>query len=301
MSQTLVVIIGPTGIGKTDVAVNLARQFKSEIISADSRQVYREMKIGTAIPSENQRKTIKHHLIQTRSIHDYYNASMFEIEVLDLLKELFVKNDILMLVGGSGLYIDAVCKGIDDIPTVDPEVRKNLVEKYKNAGIESLRMELKILDPVYYSESDLKNYKRILKALEISIMTGQPYSSFLKNQAKKRDFQIVKIGLTRERNELYEIINQRVDTMVDSGLVEEARKLFKYKGANALNTVGYKELFDYFDEEQTLEKAIDLIKRNSRRYAKRQLSWFSRDKEIRWFHPDERGEIIRFISEQVKV
>jgi len=298
MSQTLVVIIGPTGIGKTDVAVNLARQFKSEIISADSRQIYREMEIGTAIPSANHRKTIKHHLIQTRSIHDYYNASMFEIEVLDLLKELFAKNDILMLVGGSGLYIDAVCKGIDDIPTVDPEVRKDLVKKYNNEGIESLRMELKILDPVYYSKADLKNYKRILKALEISIMTGQPYSSFLKKQAKKRDFQIAKIGLTRERNELYEIINQRVDTMVDSGLVEEARKLFKYKGINALNTVGYKELFDHFDKEHTLEEAIDLIKRNSRRYAKRQLSWFSRDKEIKWFHPDATEDIIHLIEKK---
>lgn len=276
----------------------LARSFKTEIISADSRQIYREMKIGTAVPSEDQQRDVIHHLIQTRSIHDYYNASMFEMEVLALLKKLFLKKDILLLVGGSGLYIDAVCKGIDDIPTVDPEVRKNLKDKYNNEGIESLRMQLKILDPEFYRSADLKNYKRILKALEISIMTGQPYSSFLTKQAKVRNFQIVKIGLNRERSDLYEIIDRRVDMMVKSGLVEETRTLFKYKGINALNTVGYNELFDHFEGKHTLEEAINLIKRNSRRYAKRQLSWFSRDEEINWFHPDEAEEIIHLIEKR---
>lgn len=299
MKKTLVVILGPTGIGKTGMGIMLANHFKTEIISADSRQIYSEMEIGTAVPSADQRKKAKHHFIQTRSIHDYYNASMFEMEVLDLLQKLFLKKDILLLVGGSGLYVDAVCKGIDDIPTIDPEVRKNLVDQYNNEGIESLRRQLKFLDPEYYSKVDLKNHKRILKALEISIMTGQPYSSFLTRQPKVRNFQILKIGLNRERRELYEIIDQRVDSMVRSGLVEEAKNLFAYCKINALNSVGYKELFEHFEGKHTLEEAIRLIKRNSRRYAKRQLSWFSRDKEITWFHPTETGKIINFISNKI--
>jgi len=298
MKKTLVVILGPTGIGKTGMGIMLANHFKTEIISADSRQIYREMEIGTAVPSADQRKKAKHHFIQTRSIHDYYNASMFEMEVLDLLEKLFLKKDILLLVGGSGLYVDAVCKGIDDIPTIDPEVRKNLVDQYNKEGIESLRRQLKYLDPEYYSNVDLKNHKRILKALEISLMTGQPYSSFLTKQPKVRNFQILKIGLNRERRELYEIIDQRVDSMVRSGLAEEAKTLFAYCKINALNTVGYKELFEHFEGKHTLEEAIRLIKRNSRRYAKRQLSWFSRDKEIAWFHPDDREEIIHFIEKK---
>jgi len=296
MKKTLVVILGPTGIGKTGIGIMLANHFKTEIISADSRQIYREMEIGTAVPSADQRKKAKHHFIQTRSIHDYYNASMFEMEVLDLLEKLFLKKDILLLVGGSGLYVDAVCKGIDDIPTIDPEVRKNLVDQYNKEGIESLRRQLKYLDPEYYSKVDLKNHKRILKALEISIMTGHPYSSFLTRQPKVRNFQILKIGLNRERRELYEIIDQRVDSMVRSGLVEEAKNLFAYCKINALNSVGYKELFEHFEGKHTLEEAIRLIKRNSRRYAKRQLSWFSRDKEITWFHPNDKDEIIRLIE-----
>ncbi len=296
MKKTLVVILGPTGIGKTGMGIMLANHFKTEIISADSRQIYREMEIGTAVPSADQRKKAKHHFIQTRSIHDYYNASMFEMEVLDLLEKLFLKKDILLLVGGSGLYVDAVCKGIDDIPTIDPEVRKNLVDQYNKEGIESLRRQLKYLDPEYYSKVDLKNHKRILKGLEISIMTGQPYSSFLTRQPKVRNFQILKIGLNRERRELYEIIDQRVDSMVRSGLVKEAKNLFAYCKINALNSVGYKELFEHFEGKHKLEEAIRLIKRNSRRYAKRQLSWFSRDKEINWFHPDDKDEIIRLIE-----
>ncbi len=298
MKKTLVVILGPTGIGKTGMGIMLANHFKTEIISADSRQIYREMEIGTAVPSADQRKKAKHHFIQTRSIHDYYNASMFEMEVLDLLEKLFLKKDILLLVGGSGLYVDAVCKGIDDIPTIDPEVRKNLVDQYNNEGIESLRRQLKFLDPEYYSKVDLKNHKRILKALEISIMTGQPYSSFLTRQPKVRNFQILKIGLNRERRELYEIIDQRVDSMVRSGLVEEAKNLFAYCKINTLNSVGYKELFEHFEGKHTLEEAIRLIKRNSRRYAKRQLSWFSRDKEITWFHPNDTEEIIHLIEKK---
>jgi len=300
MKNTLVVIVGPTGIGKTGIGIMLANHLKTEIISADSRQIYREMEIGTAVPSIAQQKKARHHFIQTRSIHDYYNASMFEMEVLDLLEKLFLKKDILLLVGGSGLYVDAVCKGIDDIPTIDPEVRKNLVHLYKKEGIESLRRQLNILDPVYYRRVDLKNHKRILKALETSIMTGKSYSSFLTRQAKVRNFQILKIGLNRERKGLYESIDQRVDAMVRTGLVEEAKNLFAYREINALNSVGYKELFEHFEGRHTLDEAIRLIKRNSRRYAKRQLSWFSRDKEIMWFHPDDEEEIIRFISKALK-
>lgn len=300
MKNILVVIVGPTGIGKTGMAILLAEHFQTEIISADSRQIYREMEIGTAVPSKEEQEKVKHHFLQTRSIHDYYNASMFEMEVLDLLEKLFPGKNILILVGGSGLYIEAVCSGIDDIPTIDPEVRKSLADHYKKEGIESLRRQLKILDPAYYEEVDLKNHKRILKAIEISLMTGKPYSSYLTRQTKKRNFQIVKIGLNRDRNELYEIIDRRVDDMILSGLVEEAKKLFLYREANPLNTVGYKELFEHFEGRHTLEEAIRMIKRNSRRYAKRQISWFSRDEEVTWFHPDDSGGIIRFISEALK-
>lgn len=300
MKKILVVIVGPTGIGKTGTAIVLADHFQTDIISADSRQIYREMEMGTAVPSKEEQEKVKHHFLQTRSIHDYYNASMFEMEVLDLLENLFRKKDIVLLVGGSGLYVDAVCKGIDDIPSIDPEVRKSLSDQYTTEGIESLRRQLKILDPVYYEKVDLKNHKRILKALEISLMTGRPYSSFLTRETKERNFQILKIGLNRDRKELYEIIDQRVDDMIRSGLVEEAKKLLPYREINPLNTVGYKELFKHFEGKYTLEEAISLIKRNSRRYAKRQISWFSRDKEIRWFHPDDREEIMQFISKAIK-
>jgi tRNA dimethylallyltransferase len=299
MKKILVVISGPTGIGKTGMGIELATFFNTEVISADSRQIYREMRIGTAVPSKNQLQKVKHHCIHTQSIHDYYNASMFEMEVLTILKKLYQKIDIALLVGGSGMYIDAVCKGIDDIPTVDPEVRNDLIEKHKLGGIEGLRILLKKLDPEYYQSADLKNYKRILKALEISIMTGKPYSSFLKHQAKPRSFQTVKIGLNRNREELYEIINKRVDQMIESGLVEEAKTLLPFRGINALNTVGYKELFDYFDGDISLDDAITLIKRNSRRYAKKQLSWLNRDKEITWFHPDNRDGMIKLIKEGI--
>jgi tRNA dimethylallyltransferase len=218
------------------------------------------------------------------------------MSVVEILSGLFKQNGIIFMVGGSGLYIDAVCKGIDDIPTVDPEIRNNLINKYKTEGVESLRMQLKKVDPEYYKIADLKNYKRILKALEISLMTGKPYSSFLRHRSKQRDFKIIKIGLTRNRDELYAIINKRVDRMIEEGLVEEAKSLFPFKGKNALNTVGYKELFDHFEGKFSLEESIELIKRNSRRYAKKQLSWFNRDKEITWFHPDDRDEMIKLIK-----
>ncbi|MDF1547752.1 MAG: tRNA (adenosine(37)-N6)-dimethylallyltransferase MiaA [Bacteroidales bacterium] len=298
--KTLIAIIGPTGIGKTDLGVYLAQKLETEIISSDSRQFYRELKIGTAVPSEKELAAAKHHFIGNLSIHDYYNASTFEFEVIDLLNELFhTKNQVLM-VGGSGMYIDAVCKGIDDLPEIDPEIRTQLEQKYQNEGIESLRFELKKLDPEYYNVVDLRNPKRILKGLEICLMTGRTYTSFRTSIKKERDFKILKIGLTQVREKLYHIIDKRVDKMVESGLIDEAREFYASRHLNSLNTVGYKELFAYFDGEYNLEKAIELIKRNSRRYAKRQLSWFNRDKEIIWFEPSQKEEIEKFIVENLK-
>lgn len=296
MMNSLIVILGPTGIGKTDLSIEIAKEFNTEIISSDSRQVYKELKIGTAVPNDEQLTKVKHHFIGNKSIYDYYNASMFEFEVLDLLEILFQNHNQVVMTGGSGMYINAVCDGIDDLPTIDKKLRDDLVQKHKEEGIESLRLQLKMLDPETYSKIDLKNPKRILKALEVTIQTGKPYSTFLSETRKKRNFNIIKIGLQRERNELYQRINLRVDQMIDEGLIDEAKRLYKDRNLNSLNTVGYKELFAHFDGEITEEKAIELIKRNSRHYAKRQISWFSRDKEIEWFHPDKKDEIIRFIN-----
>ncbi len=293
--KTLIAIIGPTGVGKTDLSIDIAQRLNTEIISCDSRQVYKELKIGTAVPTKSQLQKVKHHFIGTKSIYDYYNASMFEVEVLELLDTLFQSFDNVIMTGGSGLYINAVCNGIDDLPTIDHELRTELLERLKNEGVESLRMQLKMLDPDYYRQADTKNPKRILKALEVTLQTGKPYSSFLTNPKKDRNFRILKIGLQRDRDELYERINLRVDQMIKEGLVEEARSFYKEKHLNSLNTVGYRELFDYFDGSISLEKAIELIKRNSRHYAKRQISWFGRDNEIQWFHPDESEKIIEFI------
>ena len=295
-NKYLIVILGPTGVGKTKVAVEVAKKLNTEIISCDSRQIYKELKIGTAVPSEKELAEIKHHFIQTKSIHDYYNASMFEFEVLELLDKLFIKCDHVLMAGGSGLYINTVCDGIDDLPAVDPDLRKELIEKYDNEGIEGLRKQLKLLDPEYYAIVDLKNHKRILKAIEVSLATGKPYSSFLKHRKKERPFSILKIGLSIEREELYSRINKRVDKMVEEGLLDEAKKYHKDKHLNSLNTVGYKELFDYLDNNTTLDKAIELIKRNSRNYARKQLTWFRKDKDIKWFNPEDIGQIIVFIS-----
>jgi len=293
--KNLIVIIGPTGIGKTDLSIEIAQKLNTEIISCDSRQIYKELKVGTAVPSDVQLNKVKHHFIGNKSIHDYYNASMFEVEVLELLEKLFLKFDNVIMTGGSGLYIDAVCNGIDDLPTIEQELRTDLMQRLNTEGIESLRMQLKMLDPDYYKQADIRNPKRILKALEVTLQTGKPYSTFLTKSKRTRDFKITKIGLQRERDELYERINLRVDQMINDGLIEEAKMFYKDKHLNSLNTVGYKELFDCFDGSISLEKAIELIKRNSRHYAKRQISWFGRDKEINWFHPDNTNEIIEFI------
>lgn len=299
MQQTLIVILGPTGIGKTDLSIDIARELGTEIISSDSRQIYKELKLGTAVPSDDQLQKVKHHFIGHKSIYDYYNASMFEFEVLDLLDELYKKYNQVIMTGGSGMYIHAVCDGIDELPTIDNQLRDDLIQKYNKEGIESLRIQLKMLDPESYQNIDLKNPKRILKALEVTIQTGKPYSSFLTRPKKERPFHILKIGLQRERDELYHRINVRVDQMVQDGLVEEAQYFFKDRHLNSLNTVGYKELFEHFEGKISLTKAIELIKRNSRHYAKRQMSWFNRDQEIHWFHPEKKMDMMDFIKSKI--
>jgi tRNA dimethylallyltransferase len=299
MNNVLIVLLGPTGIGKTDVSIEIASHFNAEIISADSRQFYLEMKIGTAVPSESQLERIKHHFIRFISVKDYYSASLFERDVTGLLRSVFAKNNIAIMTGGSGMYIDAVCSGIDDIPDIDPEIREKYNEKFRKEGTESLRTALKVLDPEYYSKVDLRNYKRIIRALEICETTGRPYSSYLTRKKTERDFDIVKIGLERERNELYDKINNRVDDMISQGLEEEARQLLVFRSLNALNCVGYREFFQYFDGKISRGKAIELIKRNSRRYSKRQMTWWARDKEIRWFRPEAVKDMISYIDKRI--
>ncbi len=297
INKYLVIVSGPTGVGKTGLCVELAERYDSQIISADSRQMYREMNTGTAAPSPDQLARVKHWFTGNLSIHDYYNASMFESEVMSLLGELFKNHRLIFMAGGSGLYIDAVCHGIDDLPAVNPELREDLAASFRNNGIEWLRSKLKKLDPDYYGRVDLRNPNRMLKAVEISLMTGKPYSSFLTGRKKKRDFEIIKTGLRLEREELYGIINRRVDSMIEQGLLEEAQQLYPYRNLNALKTVGYRELFDNFDGKISLETAIEQVKRNTRRYARRQLTWLSKYDDIYWFHPGDADGIIKLIKD----
>ncbi len=289
--KKLVVIAGPTAVGKTNVSIELANILNTEIVSCDSRQMYKEMSIGTAVPSPGQLKKVKHHFIQNISIHDSYSAYKYEVDCINLLQKLFEKHPIVIMTGGSGLYIDAVINGIDDIPSIEAEVRKELENRLKTEGLESLRIELKRTDPKYYNNTDLKNPKRILKALEVFQMTGKPYSSFLTKNKKTRNFDIEIIGINRNRTELHQRINKRVDEMVQTGLINEAKQLYPLKKLNSLNTVGYKELFNHFDGETSLETAIELIKRNTRRYARRQITWFKRYNKIKWYEPDETEQI----------
>jgi tRNA dimethylallyltransferase len=299
MKNNLIVLLGPTGVGKTDVSIEIADRFNCEIISADSRQFFREMKIGTAVPSDQQLKSVKHHFVRFLSVEDYYSSSLFERDVLELLPRLFTGNDVVLMSGGSGMYIDAVCHGIDDIPDVDPQIREKYNTKFLEEGIDGLRACLKLLDPVHYAKVDLKNPKRIMRALEICETTGRPYSSFLNRQIKERDFRIIKIGLERTREYLYNRINRRVDKMIDNGLEDEAKLLFKFRKYNALNSVGYREFFDFFDGVIAKEKAIELIKRNSRRFAKRQITWWGKDMDIKWFNPEKIQDIIQFIENKI--
>lgn len=297
---TLLVIIGPTGIGKTDLSLDLAEKYHTCIISADSRQLYADLKIGTASPTSEQLARVTHYFVGTLKLTDYYSAAQYEAEAIKKLEELFQKHSIVVLTGGSMMYVDAVCKGIDDIPTVDKETRQYLMERYEKEGLEPLCAELKLRDPEYYSIADIRNPKRVIHALEICYMTGKTYTSFRTRTKKERPFHIIKIGLQRDREELYKRINQRVDLMIEEGLLEEARKVYPYRNLNSLNTVGYKELFNYFDGEWDLPYAIEKIKQNSRIYSRKQVTWFKRDADITWFHPDQKKEILQFINEELK-
>lgn len=274
--KTLKVIVGPTASGKTDYSIELANQYNSPIISCDSRQIYKELKIGTAPPSEEQLAQIKHYFIFSHSIFDFYTAGKYELEALELINNLFLTHDTLIVVGGSGLYVDALCYGIDDFPDSDMILRDNLMQRLAAEGIESLRNELRLLDPESYETIDKKNPQRIVRALEVCLQTGKKFSSFKSSSSKQRNFTIERTIIERPREELYDRINLRVDKMIESGLIDEAKELHKFKDLPALKTVGYKELFDYFDGKTSLEEAIDLIKRNTRRYAKRQITWFKR-------------------------
>lgn len=297
--KTLVVIAGPTGVGKTKTGIRVAQHFNTEIISADSRQIFIETKIGTAVPSNEELSLVKHHLIQTRHISEYYNAWMFEQDALAIADEIFKTHDIALLVGGSGLYIDAVCNGIDEIPDIEPELRAKVNEQYLNEGIESLRQTLKFLDPDYYEIVDIQNPVRLKRAIEICIQTGKTYTQLRKEQAHQRPFSIIKIALNLPREELYDRINRRVDEMVANGLEKEVRSLIPQKDCMALKTVGYREFFDYFDNLTSREDAIEKIKQNTRKYAKKQISWLKRDASVQWFPPFDEEKIIGYIEEKL--
>ena len=298
--KTLVVLLGPTGVGKTELSINLANHFSSPIISSDSRQFYKGLEVGTAAPTLEEQKKVKHYFVGNLELADYYSASQFEEDVLKLLADLYQSLDVVFMSGGSMMYIDAVCKGIDEIPTIDEKLRKEVFDLYEKEGLDPIRQQLKILDPVFYNQVDLKNYKRVIHALEICLMTGKPYSTLRTNKAKERPFRIIKIGLKRDREELYDRINQRVDKMMEDGLLEEAKSVYPLRHLNSLNTVGYKELFNYFDGTWTFDFAVEKIKQNSRIYSRKQMTWFKRDKEIEWFNPDEVLPILNFIESKIK-
>ena len=294
-SKTLIVITGPTAVGKTQLCLDIARHFDIPIINADSRQIYKELSIGTAKPSAEDQLAVKHYFVSALSLQDYYSASLFESQVTDLLGTLFKTSDYALMAGGSMMYIDAVCDGIDDIPTIDDETRATMKQRLKDEGLQKLCEELQRLDPEYYEIVDRQNPKRVVHALEICTMTGRTYTSFRKREKKARPFRIVKIGLNREREELYNRINARVDKMMQHGLLQEAENLYPQRDLNALNTVGYKEIFEYLNGRWSLDEAVERIKGNTRRYARKQLTWYKKDPQIRWFHPDQKKEIIDYI------
>ena len=298
MNKTLIVITGPTAVGKTELCLDIAKYFGIPIINADSRQIYRELKIGTAAPPEDQLRQVRHYFVGTLALTDYYSASMYEEQVMQLLNELFQTSDYALLTGGSMMYIDAVCNGIDDIPTVDDETRNTLKQRLANEGLEALCEQLRELDPEHYELVDKKNPRRVVHALEICLMTGRTYTSFRTNARKQRPFRIVKIGLTRDREVIYDRINRRVDKMMADGLLNEARNLYHLRHLNALNTVGYKEMFTHLDDTWTLDEAVERLKGNTRRYARKQLTWFKRDPEMTWFSPDEKQLILNHITKQ---
>ena len=283
MSKTVIAIVGPTAIGKTSKAITLARYFNTEIVSADSRQFYKQMRVGTAVPTEEELKAAKHHFIQHINITDPYTVGDFEKDAMECITSLFKSHEVVVIVGGSGLYMDAVLYGLDTFPEVPTEVREQLNARLQMQGIEALQMELKQLDPEYYTKVDLENPHRVIRAIEVSLTAGKPYSTFLGKEKRKRPFNYVLLGLEAERSIIYERINQRVDAMIQQGLLDEVKALVDHKNVNALNTVGYKELFPYFEGRMSLEEAIETIKRNTRRFAKRQLTWYRKNQEVTWF------------------
>ncbi len=285
--MTLYVLLGPTAVGKTELALQMAEKLGSPILNCDSRQIYRGMEIGTAAPTKEQMQRVRHYFVGTHDIGSYYSAAQYEQDVLSLVKELSEEHQSLLLSGGSMMYLDAVCNGIDDIPSVDAEVRETLRNRLLGGEIDKMRSELRLLDPDYYQTADTRNPKRVVHALEVCYTSGRPYSSFLTKERKPRPFSVVKIGLRRERQELFDRINKRVDGMMKAGMLDEARRLYPFRKENALNTVGYKELFRYLDGEWKLPFAIEKIKKNTRDYAKKQMTWFAHDNTIQWFHPDE--------------
>lgn len=293
--KSLIVLLGPTGVGKTELSLRIAEQFNSPIISADSRQVYKDLPIGTAAPTSHQQERVPHHLVGILNLTDYYSASNFEQDSLLLLDKLFKTHDYVVMTGGSMMYIDAVCKGIDEIPTISEEIRQAIYKQFEVEGLTPILEELKEKDPEHYEVVDRKNYKRVIHAVEVCRMTGKTYTSYRTNKEKERPFRIIKIGLTREREELCNRINIRVDQMMREGLLEEAEKVFPFRHLNSLNTVGYKELFNYLAGEWTLNFAVEKIKRNSRVYARKQMTWFKRDQDTVWFHPDDEEKILNFI------
>ena len=296
--KTLLVITGPTAVGKTKLTIELAQHFRIPIINADSRQLFREMQIGTAAPTQDELRMARHEFVGTLGLEDYYSASMFEQDVLTFLEGHYKSADMALMSGGSMMYIDAVCNGIDDIPTIRDDIRQLMKQRLHDEGLEALCEELRRLDPEHYEVVDRKNTRRVVHALEICHQTGLTYTSFRTRQKKERPFHIVKIGLNRPREELYERINLRVDRMMEQGLLEEARQLYPMRHLNALNTVGYKELFAYMDGVWPLDEAVERIKGNTRRYARKQLTWFKRDEDVTWFHPDDIEKILNFISSQ---
>lgn len=297
--KTLLVIVGPTGVGKTELSLRAAEYFSTSILNADSRQLYRDIPIGTAAPTAEDLSRVPHHFVGTLNLDDYYSAARYESEAMSLLERLFAGRDIVVLSGGSMLYVDAVCQGIDDIPTISDSVRQRMRERYENEGLETLAAELERLDPAYFAQCDIRNPKRVIHALEICYMTGRTYTSFRVRKVKDRPFRIIKIGLCRERGELFDRIGRRTDQMLSAGLLDEARRVLPHRDCNSLNTVGYKELFKYLDGEWTLDFALEKIKRNTRVYAKKQMTWFKKDPEIAWFHPDKWDEVRFFIQNRM--
>ena len=294
--KTLIVLLGPTAVGKTDLALTLAEHIGSPIINADSRQLYRGLSIGTAAPTPEQMQRVRHYFVGTLDPHEYYSAAHYEKEVIGLCEQLFNSHEHLLLTGGSMLYIDAVCNGIDDIPTVDDETRTLLRQRLEAEGLDTLAQELRLLDPEYYAQVDLKNTKRIVHALEICYQTGRTFTSYRTATRKQRPFNILKIGLRRDRAELFERINTRVDRMIEDGLLDEAQALMPYRHENALNTVGYKEMFQVIDGTWELPFAAERIKKNTRVYAKKQMTWFAHDEDIHWYHPEHTDEILKLVD-----